>query len=120
MYKLELQWKEYNVDVDSVDAKMRQDYPDFTGSQSALCLELWFSQEPSQEDKDAIVAYWEGISDSSPEAENYRGRDSIAAAKKAAKEAAVLKMWNDMSMIERKLVSGLEVSKAELIEAELL
>lgn len=120
MYKLELQWKEYNVDLDAIDAKMRAEQENYTGSQAASCLELWFSEEPSQETKDAILAYWEGLSESSPEAENYRSKDSVEAAKKAAKEAAVLKLWNDMSIVERKLVSGLQVSKDELIQAELL
>lgn len=120
MYKLELQWKEYNLDLEAIDAKMRLDYPDYTGNQAHSSLELWFSTEPSQEAKDAIMAYWDGLSNESDEAESYRSRQQIEDAKAALKQGLLAKDWNSMSQVERKAAIGMDVSKAELISAEIL
>lgn len=120
MYKLELQWKEFNLDLEAIDAKLRLDYPNYTGNQAHSCLELWFSEEPSQEDKDAVMAYWDGLSSESDEATSYRSRQQIKDAKEALKEGLLSKEWSAMSQPERKLVLGMDVSKAELISAELL
>ena len=43
MQKLELQWREFNVDLEAVDAKLKADHPSsYKGNQAANCLELWF------------------------------------------------------------------------------
>lgn len=120
MQKLELQWREFNVDLEAVDAKLRAEQPSYKGNQAAACLELWFEELPSQEDQDAIIAWWEALTAESAEAESYRSQDQIQAAIMQIKEGIPAKTWNTMNTVERRLQMGLAVSKDDLIAAELL
>lgn len=120
MQKLELQWREFNVDLEAVDAKLRLEQPSYKGNQAANCLELWFEELPSQEDQDAIVAWWEALTEESAEVVSYRSQEQIQAAIQAIKEGIPAKTWNTMITVERRLQMGLSVSKADLIAAELL
>lgn len=121
MQKLELQWREFNVDLEAVEAKMKTDYPEsYKGNQSGLCLELWFDELPSQEDCEAIQAWWDALTAESDEAVSYRSQAQIQAAIAQIKEGIPEKTWNTMITIERRLQMGLPVSKNDLIAAELL
>jgi len=121
MQKLELQWKQISIDLETVDAKLRADHPDtYKGNQAAGILELWFSELPDQAAQDAIVAYWEALDASSPEALSYRSQTQITAAIQTLKEGIPAKTWNQMSALERRLQMGLAVSKADLIAAQVL
>lgn len=109
MFKLELQWKEFNVSLPVLDAKMRQDYESYTGPQAYSILELWFTSEPSQEDKDAIHAYWNGLNSDSEEATSYKSSADIEADKDAKKASAKAKFIGlGLSEAEAKAVLGLE------------
>lgn len=119
-YKIEVQWKNFNLDLDAVSDTLKGLYPHYSGCQAYIHLELWFSEEPSQEDKDAINAYWNGLESDSAEALSYRSAAAVKAAIQSLKEGIPAKEWAAMSAIERKLVMNLDVSKAELIAAELL
>lgn len=92
MFKIELQWKEFNIDLRALDAKMRLDYASYTGNQAYSILELWFSEELSQEDKDAIVAYWDGLTEESDEASSYESAADLEADRIAKKASAKAKL----------------------------
>lgn len=79
MYKLTLQWKEFNVDLRALDAQLRQDYASYVGNQAHNVLELWFSEEPSEQEKADIQAYWDGLVDQSAEAQSYQSAADIEA-----------------------------------------
>lgn len=122
MYELQLEWKEFNISLPMIEAKMRAEQPSYTGCSADVKLRLHFSEEPSQEAKDAILAYWEALDEESDEAETYapnlteeelkEKRDSA----KQVKLAMVSKTWANMNALERKLCMGLdeEVSLQEL------
>ena len=121
MHKIELQWKEVSIDLEKVDAKLRADYPaNYKGNQAHSVLELWFDQAPSEQEAADIAAYWESLDAESDEAQSYRSMDQILAAKAAVKAGLLAKSWDQMSQVERKSMMGMEVSKQELIDAELL
>ena len=87
---MEMQWKEFNVDLRAVDAHMRSSHPEYTGNQAAASLELWFSEALSEEDQSAVIAYWDDIHDDSAEATSYESAADLAAdvaAKKASGKA---------------------------------
>src|SRR6185369_487645 len=120
MQKIELQWREFNVDLEAVDAKLRAEQPSYKGNQAASCLELWFEELPSQEDQDVLVAWWDALTEESDEAVSYRSMAQIQEAIQTIKEGIPAKTWNTMITLERRLQMGLNVSKADLIAAELL
>lgn len=120
IYKMDMQWKEFNVDLEAVNTTLKGLYPHFAGPQGHSILEFWFNEEPSQEDKDAIQAYWDGLASDSAEALSYRSKDAVKAAIQSLREGIVSKEWAAMSAVERKMFMNLDVSKAELIAAELL
>ena len=121
MQKLELQWKEFNVDLEALDAKLKVDHPSsYKGNQASSCLELWFDELPDQAAKDAIQAFWDALTAESAEAVSYRSQAQIKAALEALKADIPSKTWNQLSAPQRKVVVGQSVSKAELIAAALL
>jgi len=85
MYKLELQWKEFNINLEVLDAKLRQDHASYSGNQAHNVLELWFTEEPSQEEKSNIQIYWDAITSESEEVTNYQSKEQIKAAKEVDK-----------------------------------
>ena len=93
MYKLELQWKEFNIDLKAFDEQLKASYPSYLGPQAQVVLELYFSEEPSQEAKDAISALWDSIdSDQHALAQSYVSKDSIEADKASKKQSAKAKL----------------------------
>lgn len=92
-YKIELDWKEFNVDLESVEVWMKANAgSDYCGNQAHARLELWFLEEPSQEVKDAIAAYWDGISEESDEAEGYVSAEDRAEDREAKKASGKAKL----------------------------
>jgi hypothetical protein len=129
MFMLELKWKEHPVNLAMLDQKLRADHAQYVGNQAHAHLELWFSEEPSQEAIDAIHAYWESLDEESEEALSYKPASQLAeeeAQRKAAIQSVKLgmleKTWANMNAIERKLYLGLdsEVSHADLVAAGLI
>lgn len=170
MFKMEMQWKEFNVDLETIDQKLRAEQPSYVGNQASNKIELFFTQDPNaipmetvtvqvpvqQQAVDSetgellvdengepvmieviqdqqvqqpsgeptvaeqVQAMWDAITAESEEATSYRSQQQIQSTIQALKEGIPAKTWNTMNGIERKLVMGLNVSKAELIAAELL
>jgi len=92
MYKLELPWKQFNVDIRAVDAQLRLDYASYAGSQASYTLELWFNEEPSEQDKTDIQAMWDGITEESEEAQSYESQADIETARLAKVASARAKL----------------------------
>jgi hypothetical protein len=138
MYSIKLDWKkiilsgtgteqdpyvygdDYSVSMEDVEAWMKANVGTYyVGNQSASKLELWFSQEPDQADKDAIQAYWDGITEVSSEATNYVAQSAIDSAIDSAKASLQTKIENadsydTFTAAEKKLAAGLTPTKAEL------
>lgn len=92
MYDLNLQWKSFNVSVakirEWIDANITTEC---VGLSANSMLQIHFSEEPSQQEKDDIQAYWDLIDEESDEAVEYQSAQQIiqaAAADKAAKIAS--------------------------------
>jgi len=92
MIKIELQWKEFNIDLSAFVASVKASYPMCAGAQGSHTLELWFSEDPSQEDKDAIIALWDAIDTDHAMAQSYQSRAQIQAAVDAQKVSARAKL----------------------------
>lgn len=114
MYSMKFDWKSHPINLSAVDQLLRSIYPAYVGDSADSALTLWFSEEPSEEDKVAIIAYWEGISEASNEAISYRSQSNIQAQIDLLKAGLVNKTWDAMSPIERKLVMGMTFEVAEL------
>lgn len=74
---IQLEWKGFNLDLRAVEAKMKSDYPSYVRNNAYSVLELYFSDEITQEEQDEIVAYWNGLTSESPEALSYQTKEEI-------------------------------------------
>jgi len=92
MYSMRLQWKEFNVDLRAIDIALRDLYPEYVGNQANSILELYFTEEPSDDDKDAIQAYWDGIESDSSEATSYKSMEQIEADLEAKRASGKVKL----------------------------
>lgn len=116
MYSMRMGWKEVSVNLENLESHMRANFPQYVGNQAASTLDLYFSEELSQEDKDAIQAHWESLDGS-----DYKSQQTLASeaieleeAIKVAKLTMISKTWTSMSEVERKLVLGLSVTRQEM------
>jgi hypothetical protein len=92
-YSIRLDWKEFNLDMNTVEAWFRANAGEhYLGNGAYSCLELYFSEEPSQEIKDAIAAYWDGLDEESEEATAYVSRADREAEKALKKDAGKAKL----------------------------
>ena len=90
MFNLNLSWKSFNVSCDSIKTWLEANVEtEFLGMSANSSLQIHFSTEPSQEEKDAINAYWDGLTDESDEAVNYQTGEQIKAAQEADKAAKI-------------------------------
>lgn len=118
-FKIEKEWKEFSISLPKIEEWMKANAgPHYCGNQAGARLELWFTTEPSQEVKDDINDYWDAIDEEHVTATSYIPADDLKAAYELAKSDAVTKMWNDMSIVQRKIVSNIALSSAE--EAQLV
>lgn len=92
MYAITMEWKEFNVSLSAIDAELRAEYPEYAGNQANSVLELWFNEEPSQEDKDAVQAYWDAIESDSSQAVAYQSAADESEAREAIKESGKAKL----------------------------
>jgi hypothetical protein len=92
MFSLQKNWKPFNLNLALVEAKMKEIAGDkYVGNQAHSILEFYFSEEPSQEIKDAIEAFWDGLDDQSPEAQ-YKSAAEIQAEVEAKKASGRAKL----------------------------
>lgn len=93
MFTLDLQWKEFNISLPKirewVDANISAPC---VGISANSKLEIHFSEEPSQADKDALQAYWEALDENSDEAQEYVSMQAILADKAAKAASAKAKL----------------------------
>lgn len=92
-YSIELEWKSFNIDLNTVETWMRANAGEhYCGNQAGDKLTLWFLQEPDQTEKDAISTYWEALDEESDEAANYMSAEDREADKATKKESAKAKL----------------------------
>lgn len=115
MYMIQFSWKSFRVSLAMIEEWMKTNAGDkYTGNSADSCLSLWFSEEPSQDTKDAVEAYWTAIESNSLEATKYVAIQTITEAITTLKAGIPAKTWNQMNGTERKLVLGLDVTPEEL------
>lgn len=74
MFQINLEWKEFNIDLDVVNSHFKEAYPTYLGNQAHKHIELWFKEEPDQATKDHVKAYWDGLTATSTEATSHKSQ----------------------------------------------
>lgn len=106
MFSIIKEWKEYNVDLADLHTWLKANAgAGYSGSSADYVLTIWFTEEPSEEIKTAIDAYWSGLT-SEGEAAKITHRQNLDLAVVAALDAIPLEDWGDMIPAERKLAMG--------------
>lgn len=114
MYSVKLEWKEFSVSLLPIETYFIATYPNYRGNSADTALTLWFSEEPTDEDKTAIQAYWDGILVDSTEATSYVSSQQVTDRIAELKTGLLAKAWDAMTTAERKIIVGAAVSNAEL------
>lgn len=125
---VDLKWKGFSVNVTLIEQWLKTNAgPNYVSSNAGSSLKLYFTQEPSKQDSDAIKLYWKNLTDQSDEAKTYKSRDQLkseADAYKAEletiKDGMIAKTWNTLKGPERKLLLGKTVERQEFVDAGLL
>jgi len=118
MYNIELQWKEFSVDLELLNDWIKTQTDKCIGISANSKLELHFSEEPEQSVKDAIANKWNEMNEDAPEVVNYRSNDQVKAIINAAKEAMTTSAMTKWTAAERKLFMGMQLSKEDILALE--
>lgn len=92
MYKIELQWKTFNISLSNLDQQLRSMCHQYVGNQAHSLLELWFSEEPSDEDKALINDLWQEIDQDHELAVSYVSSNDIKQQQQVKRESAKAKL----------------------------
>lgn len=82
MYSVKLEWKEFNVDLASVEAFVKDLEPSCVGnSADSASLTFWFTEQISEETEQAIKDKWDSLESDSDEAVLYTQKAALKAVK---------------------------------------
>ena len=84
-FKIDLQWKSFNVNLDEVRAWLKANAESFDGLQAHSILEAWFFTQPSEEVIQVVKDYWDALTE---ESTTYISADQIKAEVALAKARA--------------------------------
>ena len=89
-FDINLDWKSFNVNLGAVGTWLKANAGSlFAGTSGNDKFQVHFTAEPDQAIKDAVQAYWDGLSPSSQEATSYKTQAQIEADDAAAKASAL-------------------------------
>lgn len=116
MYSLELEWKEINLNMEAVETHFRANAGIYyVGNSAGENLILHFSQEPDQSVKDAVQEYYDELDENSPESISYVSQSDIGSAIQVLRDGIdPSKSWDQLSVVERKLILNQSLSKKDL------
>ena len=115
MFKIELQWKDFNVSLPMIEEWVRANTTNtYDGASADYKLTLWFNSEISDNQKQAIIDYWDQIESDDLEATSYVSSEQIREAMNDLRAGLLSKSWDNMSVAERKLVLGQTPTNTEL------
>lgn len=110
-----LSWKEFNVSISAVITALVSVCPLVQSNQACVDgLILYFSEEPSDEQKAAIQSYWDALTVESPEATGYHSQASIKDKEAELRADAATKAWDALSVCQKKLALNVPVTVAEI------
>lgn len=90
MFALDLNWLTFPVNLDTVETWLKANAGEnYKGNSADADLTLWFSEEPSDDIKLEIMAYWEALTSDSIEATGYKTAAQIKADLESAKNASL-------------------------------
>lgn len=114
-YMIKKDWKEFSLNLGMVQAEL----VGLTGShlcglQAHSHLEIWFTEEPTEEQKSMIDLYWDGLTETSAEAVGYYSQEELQNAVQAARLDAVTKTFDELSVAQKKIIMGVSPTAEEL------
>lgn len=99
-YTMNLDWKEFSVSLDAIEAWMKANAgSDYCGSSASIQLSLHFNAQPSDDAVAAIEAYWSGLNEESSEATSYQSAAQIKASADAAKATALASALSKLEVL---------------------
>ena len=91
-HSIELEWKSFSVNLDKVNAWMKNNAKDCCGISAGQKLTVHFTSEPHEDETAAIELYWEAMHAEADEAKEYVSQADQEAARAAKKESGKAKL----------------------------
>lgn len=115
IYSMILDWKEFSINLDYIESFLKDKFAEIYAGNSANQQNfiLWFSEDPSEDQKKAIYEYWDSIKSDSAES-NYISNQRILDRVVELKKEILTKPWDKMDEVDKKIILQLPVSNAEL------
>lgn len=106
MKTITLNWKEFNVNLDLINNKMKTDHAEsFYGASADSTLRLHFA-DLKEEQEQELLAWWEALTSESTEAQ-YKSQAELQAEKDAVKQTALAKLQELGLTVEQLKALGL-------------
>lgn len=120
MINIELKWHEFNVDLKSVETKMRNEQPSYLGNSAGANFVLYFEANSltTQEQQDIRLWWKQDLTEAEEAIKRALPSRNVELAKsliKAEKEAILLiEDLSTLSVLQKKIWMGLDLSDEEL------
>jgi hypothetical protein len=93
MFNLELQWKQFNINLDKVQIWIKSNIEtELIGISANSSIQLHFAAKPSEEEIEEINEYWNKLKKSSSEAKTYKSSEEIKNEMVSSKQSALNKL----------------------------
>jgi len=114
LYCIKLNWKKFKVHLPDAEDyfKMAAGSIYVGNSASGQELSLWFTEDPSENVRLIIEAFWDGLSEGA-EAKKISHSDSLKKAEEFAKENIINVDFSNMIIAEKKIFMGRALSKED-------
>lgn len=114
MYNIKKNFKSFDVSLDDVNEFIAGlNIAGFNGISGNSMLVIHFESKPSDAEIDAVNSYWDGITEVSDEAANHFKEDNFMKADKKLRNTIVNKDWATLTKVEKKVIMGLEITRAQ-------
>lgn len=115
MFAIKLDWKEVKISLPDMEVWLKANAgTDYCGTSADSHLTVWFETEPSESVIDSVNQYWESMAPGCSEAVRYIPATLIKTTFDDLKAGLVSKSWDQMSIAERKIVTGQMPTREEL------
>lgn len=115
MFIIELEWKEFSVDLDTIQKWLKNNAgPEFEGLAADDKLKIVFTSKPADAVVNAIKNRWNNLTAQSTEATRYMNATAYQTAVKNLKEQALALPYDSLTLAQRKLLFGMPVTRDDL------
>jgi len=116
VHTIDYNWKNFSVNMEKVYVAIKAIDANCLSLSANYFMQVHFTEEPTEESKIAIQAYWDSLTEESIEATSYISKAEIEAKYNELKVDITTKSFDQLSAVQKKMLMNLPITAEELFE----